>query len=74
MAKKQKKAEPATVLYGCPDCGCTDIEGTAWVHINDNRLLNCEPPNSEYWCPQCETHFNWCEEVKELRPYKDPDA
>jgi hypothetical protein len=47
-------------LYVCPDCGCPDIEGTTYIHLNTERIVGSEPPRDTYWCPCCE------EETKQL--------
>lgn len=40
-------------LMACPDCGCTDIECTAWVNVNGDEVSSSDPPNDTVWCPQC---------------------
>jgi len=42
-------------MYVC-ECGCWDVEGTEWVHLNTGRLVGSEPPSEDYWCPACEEH------------------
>jgi len=37
----------------CPDCGCTDIECSAWVNVNNDEVSSSDPPNDTAWCPQC---------------------
>jgi hypothetical protein len=49
-------AESAKVLDACPECGCTDIEVSAWVHANTNQVSNSEGPLDDAWCPQCEAN------------------
>lgn len=41
-------------LNACPECGCTDVEVSAWVHANTNELSESEGPTDQAWCPQCE--------------------
>ena len=41
------------LLLACPDCGCTDIRGTAWVDVNTFDALDGDPPTSELYCPEC---------------------
>ena len=43
-------------LWVCPDCGCADIQGTAWLHLNSWRALDGDPPSDDYWCPACDEH------------------
>jgi hypothetical protein len=67
-------ASKAGQFWACPTCGCTEIEGQAWVNINEDRLLNSEPPSDHYWCPQCDINGNdghfekGCDEVQEWQP------
>jgi hypothetical protein len=40
--------------YACPECGCTDIQCTAWVDVNAERIHNGDAPfDDKLWCPQC---------------------
>ena len=39
--------------YACPDCGCTDVEATAWYYINANTMTNDEGPLDQVFCPEC---------------------
>lgn len=41
-------------VYACPECGCEDIEGTAWIHLNSGNETGGEPPDDDYFCPDCE--------------------
>lgn len=38
----------------CPECGCTDVEVSAWVNANTHQVINGEGPTDNAWCPQCE--------------------
>lgn len=49
-------AEPDGKVYVCSDCGCIDVEGTAWIHLNTDALSDGDPPLDDYWCPRCESH------------------
>jgi hypothetical protein len=40
-------------FYACPECGCTDIEMTAWLKVNADQPTQDEPPRDDGWCPQC---------------------
>lgn len=55
---------PRTV-YVCPDCGCRDIQMTAWVYVNTGVQTQDEPPDDDYYCPVCEDHFSLAAEVEE---------
>ena len=46
--------EPKPPYWACPECGCTDVHGTAWIELNTDRLTQDEPPTSGLWCPQCD--------------------
>lgn len=50
-------AESSAAYYQCPTCGCQDVEGTAWMHLNSGKEADGDPPRDEYWCPQCEDTF-----------------
>ena len=45
------------LLYACPECGCTDIETSAWIHVNTGTNTEGEGPSSYDFCPQCELHM-----------------
>jgi hypothetical protein len=49
--------EPREGLYVCPECGCADVEGTAWVHLNSGKDTGGDPPLDDYWCPACQEHY-----------------
>jgi len=51
------KIEAREGMYACPECGCADIEGTAWIHLNTGGVTGDEPPNDDYWCPACMEHY-----------------
>lgn len=38
----------------CPECGCTDVEVSAWINANSLQVIDGEGPTSNAWCPQCE--------------------
>lgn len=40
--------------WACEECGCTDIEMTAWVEVNPDLPTQDEPPTDQSFCPQCE--------------------
>ena len=39
--------KPPERVHACPDCGCTDVQGSAWVDVGD------EYPGESCYCPQC---------------------
>jgi len=44
-------------IFRCGRCGCPDVEGTAWIVLNTNRVTGSEPPDDDIWCPTCGEHF-----------------
>jgi len=44
-------------LYVCRDCGCIDVEGTAWLHLNTQTPVDSEPPDDDHYCPGCDAHI-----------------
>jgi hypothetical protein len=56
-------------LYRCPECGGTDVNGTAWIHLNTNEDTGDEPPTDDYWCPDCEDHFGRVCDVATAPPF-----
>ena len=54
-AAQAETQEPSPPFYACPDCGCTDIETSAWVSVNTNKPTNDEGPTDEVYCPQCDS-------------------
>lgn len=55
---------PFTLIYRCPACGGTDVEGTTWIHLNSGKDTGGEPPSDDYWCPDCEDHYGRVECVE----------
>jgi len=49
-----ESAHPPAGTYHCPTCGSTRVQGTAWVELNGDALVNDEPPDDTYWCPDCD--------------------
>ena len=43
-----------STLYACPECGCTDVEVTAWINVNTSEISGSDGPLETAWCPQCE--------------------
>jgi hypothetical protein len=64
---------PAKQYMACPECGCTDVEITAWVKANGGANTNSESPAEYAYCPQCEVENLRDVDltfVAELKPYK----
>lgn len=40
-------------LYRCVECGGSNVEGTAWVDLNTDRIMPSDPPTDDYWCRDC---------------------
>ena len=57
-AKERYPVTSRPGLYACIECGCIDVQGTAWVELNKNEMLPDEPPNDDIWCPNCEEHYS----------------
>lgn len=70
------KSRTAEKYWACQECGCTDIEGTAWVEINSDIPTQDEPPTDYGHCPQCEQNggdgsFKMrCDLVEERKPFE----
>lgn len=41
------------LVFACTECGCENVQGTAWVYLNNYQLIDCEPPSDALWCPNC---------------------
>lgn len=50
-------AENQPMLWACEECGCTDVEGTAWVKLNGEEFADGDPPTDQVWCPNCEIDY-----------------
>ena len=58
------------MLWACAQCGCTDVQETAWIEMNGGMLLGDEGPTEQHWCPQCEEDDVPVDEIEtEPRPY-----
>lgn len=57
-AKKHYPVASRPGLFACIECGCIDVQGTAWVDLNANEMLPDDPPDDDIWCPNCEEHYN----------------
>lgn len=42
------------VAYECAECGCKDLEVSAWVHINTGRRTGGDGPLEGCYCPKCQ--------------------
>ncbi len=62
---------PPEHLFGCSECGCTDIEHESWVETNTGKVTD-DCGSLSVWCPQCENADNRSVEVDRLKPYKAP--
>lgn len=67
--------EAKNLLYCCPDCGCTDIQETAWIYVNSGECTQDEGPLEELYCPQCEQdtgagHFKGAADTTIEKPFK----
>lgn len=63
-------------LFACPDCGCTDVQITAWIEPNTQTIVNGESPAEYAFCPQCQNadlRDRDLVETKQLKPYKKED-
>jgi hypothetical protein len=58
-ARKRYPVPARVGMYACAECGCVDVQGTAWVKLNGDKLVDDEPPTLDYWCPACEDHHGW---------------
>lgn len=64
VSAKPKGARPpkSTELGVCAECGCADIEVTAWVSLNTGEVVDGgDGPTDQVWCPECEaeTSVEW---------------
>jgi hypothetical protein len=53
----------------CDECGCTDIQATAWIHLNTGAVLSDDGPTDQIWCPQCDAETGIASR-KTRKPYK----
>lgn len=42
-------------LWACTECGCTDVQETAWIEMNGGEVQGDEGPLEQQFCPQCGT-------------------
>lgn len=40
-------------IWVCADCGSPDVQVTAWVTANGNKVLPDDSPNDWTYCPRC---------------------
>lgn len=52
----------------CADCGCTDVEVSAWVRANGGFVVEGEGPLEGAWCPRCESDGHRLVTVKTESP------
>lgn len=70
------KSRTALQYWACQECGCTDIQGTAWIEINSDIPNQDDPPTDYGFCPQCEQtsgdgSFKMrCDLVDERKPFE----
>ena len=62
--------------WACDKCGCTDVQETAWIHMNTGENTGDEGPLNRHWCPQCgdggDGEVGVSQLASEPQPY-DPD-
>jgi len=62
MLNNEPKDTPMKTLWKCEECGSYDLQVTAWVSMNEGKVLDQEPPMDDIWCPECEcetTAVSW---------------
>lgn len=60
------------LYWACPECGCTDVQGTAWYEINQGLMTADEGPLDDYWCPGCSDHYRSLERVSHRKQVGSP--
>jgi hypothetical protein len=40
-------------IYECAECGCTEIQSTAWIVMNTGEDAGGDAPTEQVWCPDC---------------------
>jgi hypothetical protein len=48
------KSRQQEKYFACQECGCTDVQMTAWLDVNSDIANQDEPPTDQSFCPQCE--------------------
>ena len=78
MAVFKQREENPPVYFACPECGCTDVQETAWVEINSGKVMDDEGPTEQAFCPQCEAggfanemRTRDLEETTTVKPYEE---
>jgi hypothetical protein len=57
-------------LGACEECGCTDIQVTAWIEFNTHAIQGDDGPTDQVWCPQCESETCFAF-TDTLKPYRE---
>ena len=66
-----REAEPKDV-WTCDECGSEHVQGTAWIHLNSNTIVQGDPPDDDYWCEDCDGGFG-AHVTATCGPRKTPD-
>ena len=67
----KREAEPKDV-WTCDECGSQNVQGTAWIHLNSNTIVQGDPPDDDYWCEDCDGGFG-AHVTATCGPRKTPD-
>jgi len=43
-------------IWTCSTCGGTNVQTTAWIDPNTDRVVDCEGPLDDNWCEDCQEH------------------
>ena len=56
----------------CSNCGSKEVQGKAWVNLNDPTQIDyslCTDKSSDYWCEECSDHTT----IDEFSVYEPKD-
>ena len=51
----------------CAECGCTEVQETAWIYMNTGKNSGDDAPHDNHYCPDCD------DGQAEVRELPDPD-
>jgi len=56
----------------CHICGSRDLQVTAWITMNGEKIVNSDPPTDQIWCPVCDAEVGAEEAPGVETPVKEP--
>ena len=65
----EQSHQPRPEDWVCPECGNDQLQHLDWVMTNTGEVIG-DNENTEYWCPNCEDHYERVESRRDFEASK----